>query len=178
MRFISILVFLVFVSSSALAQGLTEKGSDDSNQQSHHSFQWFVLPLVTFNSLQLGYEYKLSPRIGLRADGALILSMGGSAAVGALSSSFIVAQATTATARHEFEVDIGIATGVYGGGHCNNAENQCDDSGLKPFNALKGFIGYRLQKHSGFQFRLGVAPFVTAQGDMIALPELTFGTAF
>ena len=178
MRFIFILLFCMSVSSSAFAHGLTEKDSENSNQQSHHSFQWFVLPLVTFNSLQLGYEYKVSPRIGLRADGALILSIGGSALAGAISSSFIVAQANTETAQHGFEVDIGIATGMYGGGHCNNSDNQCDDSGLKPFNALKGFIGYRLQKHSGFQFRLGVAPFVTAQGDMIALPELTFGTAF
>ena len=179
MRFIYMLVVSLILCTSAQAHEIVDNHVGVESEQAQHSFQWFLVPLVTFNALQIGYEFKVSPRIGIKADGALILSMGGAATGGALSASFIAAQGETSTAKHGLEVDVGIASGLYGGGHCNNTDNQCEESAeFTSFTALKGFVGYRLQRRSGFQFRAGVAPFVTAKGDFFALPELTFGTTF
>ena len=179
MRSLSMFVVLLLVCSSVSAHEIAKTHQRSASPPSNHSIQGFVIPMLTFNSVQVGYEYKLTPRIGLRADGALILSMAGSAIAGAVSSSFIVAEGQTTSARHGLEVDIGLATGMYGGGHCNASVNECELSAeATSFTALKGFMGYRYQKHSGFQLRMGVAPFVDGRGHAFALPEITLGTTF
>ena len=103
--------------------------------------------MLTFNSVQVGYEYKLTPRIGLRVDGALILSMAGSAIAGAVSSSLPWQKVRQRRLDTVSKWTLPLLPGMYGGGHCNASVNECELSAqATSFTALKGFMGYRLPK--------------------------------
>ena len=77
--------------SQSFAHGDAEhdhaQATASSLKDKKHSFQGLIVPFVLFNSLQLAYEYKVTPKLGVRADGFLILSLGGSAVAGGLGLS-------------------------------------------------------------------------------------------
>ena len=169
-------VWLIFVLlSSASAHELDAQLSNLSRADSNHSVSGLLIPTLAFNSLQLGYEYKVAPRVGIRADGLLILSLGGSMLLGSLSSSVLIAEAATSTARHGIELDLGAATFAHTVQDCPNEVCETD---WKTRNALRGFIGYRYQKNTGFQLRIGAAPLVMAANEIVVLPEMTLGVSF
>ena len=156
--------------------GQHTEATASSLKDKNHSFQGLLVPFVLFNSLQLAYEYKITSKLGIRADGFLILSLGGSAAAGGLGLSYIAVEGKTDSASHGLELDLGVIAGVTGSGHCDTAVEEC--SGWEG-QLIKGFVGYRYQKFSGFQLRMGLAPLMSFKGEFeVVLPELTLGVAF
>ena len=152
------------------------KPTASSLKDNNHSIQGLILPGVVFNSLQLAYEYKVTPKLGIRADGLLILSLGGSALAGALGLSYIPVEGHSDSASHGLELGLGVVAGVGGPGNCDTSVNDCSSG---PFQLVKGFVGYRYQKFSGFQLRAGLAPLMSFKGELEAiLPEFTLGVAF
>ncbi len=144
-------------------------------EEQRHSIQGLLVPFVLFNSLQLAYEYKITPQLGVRADGLILLSLGGSVLGGGLALSYIAAEGRSDRASHGLEFDLGVGTGVGGGGHCDASLSDCS---VKSAHVLRGFVGYRYQKFSGYQFRVGLSPVVTMQGSWAVLPEMTLGISF
>ena len=159
--------------SSFAHEGAEHQATASSLKDKNHSFQGLLVPFVLFNSLQLAYEYKVTPKLGVRADGFLILSLGGSAAAGGLGLSYIAVEGKTDSASHGLELDLGVIAGVTGPGNCDTDVNDCSNGNVQ---MIKGFVGYRYQKFSGFQLRAGLAPLVSFKGEFEAvLPELTLG---
>ena len=156
--------------------GAEHQATASSLKDKKHSFQGFLVPFVVFNSLQLAYEYKFTPKLGIRADGFLILSLGGSAAVGGLGLSYLALEGKTDSASHGLELDLGVVAGVTAPGNC---DLDVDDCSNREGQLIKGFVGYRYQKFSGFQLRAGLTPLMSFKGEFEAvLPELTLGVAF
>ena len=152
------------------------QASATSLKDKKHAVQGLLVPFVSFNSLQLAYEYKVTPKLGVRADGFLILSLGGSAVAGGLGLSYLALEGKSDSASHGLEFDLGVIAGITAPGLCNADVNDCTHREGK---LIKGFIGYRYQKFSGFQLRAGLAPLVSFKGEFEAvLPELTLGVAF
>lgn len=175
----SLICSLILVQSSFAHEGENHQHeyqatAKDLEAQSH-SIQGLLVPFLLFNSLQLAYEYKINPKLGVRADGIVLLSLGGSVLGGSLALSYIAAEGRSAHASHGLELDLGVGTGIGGGGHCNADLNDCS---TKSANVLRSFVGYRYQKFSGYQFRMGLSPVVTMKGNWAVLPEMTFGVSF
>ena len=149
----------------------TEK---DLEEQSH-SIQGVLVPFLFFNMAQLTYEYKFTPKLGLRADAFAHLSLAAYALIGNLALSYIAAEARSTSASHGLELDLGVGLGGVGPGHCNADVSDCSSrEGL----FIKSFVGYRYQKFSGFQFRIGASPIIDMNGDWMPFPEMTLGTSF
>lgn len=153
------------------------KPTASSLKDKNHSIQGLIVPAIAFNSLQLAYEYKVTPKLGIRADGLFILSMGGNALAGALGLSYIPVEAHSNSASHGLELGLGVVSGAGSPGSCDASVEDCSGG---PFQFMKGFIGYRYQKFSGFQLRAGLAPLMSFQGEFleVPVPEVTLGVAF
>ena len=165
---------------SALAyEGALDHHAEDTSitlKHKSHSIHGMMLPLLLFNSLHLAYEYKVTPKLGVRGDGLLLMSMGGHVVAGGLGISYIPVSGESDSASHGLELNAGVTVGTGGGGHCDASVFNCD---MKSFQLIKGFVGYRYQKFSGFQFRGGLAPLMTFKGEFVeSLPEITIGFAF
>ncbi len=159
----------------AAKQHHEEQATVKDLEAQRHSIQGLLVPFVLFNSLQLAYEYKMTPQLGVRADGLILVSLGGSVLGGSLAVSYIAAEGRSDRASHGLELDLGLGTGVATPGMCDATHADCSvDSG----HVLRSFVGYRYQKFSGYQFRMGVSPVVTMDGDWVVLPEVTLGVSF
>ena len=170
---------LILVQSSFAHEGENHQHEHQATakdlEAQSHSIQGLLVPFLLFNYLQLAYEYKISPKLGVRADGVVLLSYGGSALGGSLALSYIAVESRSDRASHGLELDLGVGTFIGGGGHCNADLYDCS---TKSGNVLRSFVGYRYQKFSGYQFRMGLSPVVTMKGSWMVLPEMTFGVSF
>ena len=137
--------------------------------------QGVLVPFLFFNMAQLTYEYKFTPRLGLRADAFAHLSFAATAIIGNLALSYIAVETRSTSASHGLEFDLGLGLGGVGPGHCNEDVSDCSSrEGL----FIKSFVGYRHQKFSGFQLRVGASPVINMNGDWMPFPEMTLGTPF
>ena len=175
----SLMCSLILVQSSFAHEGENHQHEQQETvkdlEAQSHSIQGLLVPFLLYNHLQLAYEYKINPKLGVRADGIVLLSYGGSVLGGSLALSYIAVESRSDRASHGLELDLGVGTGIGGGGHCNADINDCS---TKSANVLRSFVGYRYQKFSGYQFRMGLSPLVTMKGSWVVLPEMTFGVSF
>ena len=169
--------------SYALEEDQTSNTTELARQD--HSIQGLILPFIYVNALHVAYEHKVSSAWGVRADGILVLSSNSYALFGALSASRIVLERKTDTASHAMEFNAGLGTLITGEMGCDpNDEDYdfVDYCSLSAMGILKGFVGYRYQKFSGFHLRAGIAPLAPlnpSQGFLLLFaPEITLGISF
>ena len=156
---------------------------EQEQERQGHSIQGLILPFVHINSAHLAYEHKVSPTWGVRVDGGLMYSAGGSyALVGAVSASWLTLERKTDTASHALEWNAGLGMLFIGEVGCDpddEAYDFVDHCSLSGMSVLRGFVGYRYQRFSGFQVRAGVAPLVNTQLSLVLpVPEVTLGMSF
>ena len=65
-----------------------------------------------------------TPKLGIRADGLLVLSIGGSVLAGALGLSYIPVECHSDKASHGLELGLGVAAGVGGPSDLNMIHNR------------------------------------------------------
>ena len=150
--------------------------SISADQARHHSIQAMIVPLIVVQSIQLAYEYMSSSKVGFRVDSFAYLTLFGAGYGGSISASFVFAEAITRSGTHSLVTSIGLGAGVNLTAICKRPPH--GDCQQKSIYLLRHFLGYRYQRLSGLQFRVGVAPIATHDGDLYYLPEITVGHSF
>ncbi|MEE2779456.1 MAG: hypothetical protein VYE15_02955 [Myxococcota bacterium] len=204
-------LLLVTVAPPTFAASQVQVHDTQLTEDRRHAFSGLFLPLLAWNQAALAYEFAVTDRLGIRADLGGYAFMGGAMVHAALGVTYQPAQLTTRTARHGLELGLLPMVQANGaGGYCEDvdgfaAESQsrrrrageasgqaetevhrgpsCDDRGGSGFG-IKTIVGYRYQKHSGFQIRLGFAPLMELKPEGSGLelvwvsPEMSLGWVF